>query len=409
MATDYLPLIGAAVHVLNAVAAWLITYAIHSTLLIGTLLLLSAIPAGRRLAASHGSWLWRFALTGAFLTASLQSLRSESPLAGTLRVDRNTPARTTVRMEVTSDIIQGVSAPPSEHTVTRASVSVTPRWPLVLLGAWLAVAICLAGWFFIMRARFLHALGPRRDASHTLAGMSLRHLLGRTGWRHPVRLTLADRLTSPVALDGREICLPVRAMADLDPIRLESILAHELAHLVRRDPAWLTAARLIELVFFFQPLNRIARRRMQDAAEFASDAWASSRVARPLDLAHCLARVAEWSVAAPRVPVPAMAERPGSVLVRRVERLTRGMAVCESAPGRGARLAAVCALAALVFGAPRGAIGAERPSGNATFTARGPARGMVFVRHAGDSAAAPGEAEIVLVRASWQERREPRR
>ena len=39
------------------------------------------------------------------------------------------------------------------------------------------------------------------------------------------------------------------------------MLAHEIAHLVRRDPQWLVLARAIEMVFFFQPLNRLARRR----------------------------------------------------------------------------------------------------------------------------------------------------
>src|SRR6185503_2037636 len=155
--------------------------------------------------------------------------------------------------------------------------------------------------------------------------------------------------TSPVALGRDEICLPSRALSELDPVRMESIIAHELAHLVRRDPSWLTAARVIEALFFFQPLNILARRRMQESAEFASDAWASMRVARPLDLAHCLARVAEWTIASPRLPVPAMAERRGAVLVRRVERLTTGRVIPEETPGRALRLTAAVALVGLIL------------------------------------------------------------
>src|SRR5262245_57345122 len=88
------PLIGSAVHVVNALLEWLLTYAIHSTLLIGALLLITSTTTGRRLVAGHGSWLWRFALVGAVITASLQSLRSAAPLAGTLRLDGNTLQRT---------------------------------------------------------------------------------------------------------------------------------------------------------------------------------------------------------------------------------------------------------------------------------------------------------------------------
>jgi beta-lactamase regulating signal transducer with metallopeptidase domain len=373
LASELVRIVAFGVRTVNVLLEWLMTYAIHSTILIGGLLLLTATPFGKRLLAGHGSWIWRFALVGAFLTASLQSLRTASPLTGTVRVDGDTPSRTMVRMEVNQQVgtialtpaaasrFNWFSRDGSRHVITSA-IEVSPGWPLVALATWLAAAMALLGLFLRARARFLRSIGPRRSGNHTLAGNALRHLLseGRIGRR--VNLTISDRLTSPVALGDDEICLPERALSELDPIRMESILAHELAHLVRRDPTWLTVARVIEAIFFFQPLNIIARRRMQEAAEFASDAWASRRVARPLDLAHCLARVAEWTIAAPRLPVPAMAERRGHVLVRRVQRLTSGQLVHESAPGRGVRLAAVGALVALVLAAPRAAVGADQPA-----------------------------------------------
>lgn len=360
-----LPLIGSAVQAVNGVLEWLMTYAIHSTILIGSLLLLTSTATGRRLVAGHGSWLWRFALVGALITSSLQSWRSVSPVAGTLRVDGDTPARTTVRVEINRENVMpsatgaGWTRTSSRESVA-SSIHVSPTWPVTLFGAWVLLAVTLLGRFLVARARFMRAIGPRTSASHTLAGNALRHLLRESRLTRDVRLTVSDRLTSPVALSADEICLPSRAMSELGPVRIASILAHELAHLVRRDPAWLTIARVIEAIFFFQPLNILARQRMQESAEFASDAWASTRVARPLDLAHCLARVAEWTIAAPRLPVPAMAERRGAVLVRRVERLTTGSVIPEVTPGRGLRLAAVASLVGLILLAPRAAIGAEK-------------------------------------------------
>ena len=362
--SSFLPLIGSAVHIVNALLEWLMTYAIHSTLLIGSVLLLTSTSVGRRLVAGHGSSLWRFALVGALVTSSLQTLRSTAPVTGTLRLDGDTPSRTMVRVEVTREKLEPASGTGwiglSGTQSIKSSIDVTPAWPLVLFGVWVVVASLLTSWFFIARGRFLRAIGPRRDASHTLAGNALRYLQRESQFTGTVRLTVSDRLTSPVALGTDEICLPARALSELDPIRMESILAHELAHLVRRDPSWLTTARVIEAIFFFQPLNILARRRMMESAEFASDAWASTRVARPLDLAHCLARVAEWTIAAPRLPVPAMAERRGGVLVRRVERLTTGRVVPEATPGRALRLSAVVSLVALILLAPRAAIGADR-------------------------------------------------
>ncbi len=409
--SELLPFLGAAVRTANGLAEWLMTYAIHSTLVIGGLLLVTATARGRRIAAAHGSWLWRFALVGAIISASLQSLRNSSPLGGTLRLDSDTPARMMVRVDMKADqALTPASITPGSPAVAwqaqggprmvmASSIEIAPRWPILALGAWLVLAAGLVTWFFVARGRFLRSIGPRRPAANPLAANALRHLCRESGFSRPVTLTLSDRLTSPVALGGDEICLPSRALTELDPIRLESILAHELAHLVRHDPAWLTFARVIEAIFFFQPLNALARRRMQESAEFASDAWASTRVARPLDLAHCLARVAEWTIAAPRMPVPAMAERRGAVLVRRVERLTRGGVIPETTPGRRVRLAAVGTLVALVFLAPRAAVGAERgPAG--VRAGRVPAAGgVVIVRRAhGDSAASRFGAEVREIR-----------
>lgn len=401
--SSLVPILGSVVHGANALLEWLLTYAIHSTLLIGGLLLITSTAAGRRLVAGHGSWLWRFALVGAVITASLQSIRADSPLTGTLRLDGQTAARTVVRMEVSESVTHDTprmarwASNDGQHRVVTSSIQVRPIWPLVMLGTWLVLAALLTTWFLIVRARFLRFIGPRRPANHTLAGNALRYLRNTGHINRDITLTISDRLTSPVALGDNEICLPERALSELDPIRMESILAHELAHLVRRDPTWLTISRLIESIFFFQPLNILARRRMQEAAEFASDAWASTRVARPLDLAHCLARVAEWTIAAPRLPVPAMAERRGTSLVRRVERLTTGRVIPEVTPGRSVRLAAVATIVGLVFLAPRAAVGADRPA-DGTFMARVPAPpNVLFVREMRELPAAGSHQQLETI------------
>jgi Zn-dependent protease with chaperone function len=400
--------IGSLLHSANMLLEWLITYAIHSTLLIGGLLLLTSTSFGREALGRNGSWLWRFGLVGALVTASLQSIRSTAPLSGTLRLDGDTPARTIVRVEMNRDrtmATPGFSMSPAldGKTVVKSSINVTPVWPLIVIGAWFVVAGVLLSRFLVARARFLRTIGPRISADHTVAGNALRHLMREGRIIRPVRLTLSDRLTSPVALGSDEICLPSRAMSELGPVRIASILAHELAHLVRRDPSWLTLSRVIEALFFFQPLNILARRRMQESAEFASDAWASVRVARPLDLAHCLARVAEWTIAAPRIPVPAMAEHRGGVLVRRVERLTTGRVIPEETPGRALRLMAAIALVALILLAPRAAIGADLPM-RRFFNASAPQPGVVFLRNGNlPVAGAHGErVEAVMVRLRHQ-------
>ena len=65
-----------------------------------------------------------------------------------------------------------------------------------------------------------------------------------------------------------EICLPQQALTQLDAEQQAALLAHELAHVARRDPLWLLLSGALECLFFFQPLIRVASRRMQDCAEY---------------------------------------------------------------------------------------------------------------------------------------------
>ncbi len=89
--------------------------------------------------------------------------------------------------------------------------------------------------------------------------------------------------------------MPERFLDQLDAEQQQAALAHEVAHVVRRDPAWRVLASVLERAFFFQPLNRIARVRLAESAEFLCDQWAVQHTRRPLALARCLSAVAAWT------------------------------------------------------------------------------------------------------------------
>ena len=165
------------------------------------------------------------------------------------------------------------------------------------------------------------------------------------------RLTSTDRISSPIALGVREICVPETALTDLDVDQQRSLLAHELAHLARRDPVWLGVASLIERVFWIQPLNRVASRQIATSAEFLCDDWAVRRTGSGVPLARCLAQVAEWIQASPLgVPVAGMAEE-RSLLVTRVTRLLEG-GKPTSRSRRGVAIGAVAVIIATIVVAP---------------------------------------------------------
>lgn len=126
----------------------------------------------------------------------------------------------------------------------------------------------------------------------------LERLWRRSGIRFPVRLSISRRLPGPVALPGREICVPPRFFQQLDPDQQRAALAHELAHVVRRDPAWGICARVARLMLSVQVLARVAERRLATLAEINSDDWAADR-SDAGSLASSLSVIAEWLVSAP--------------------------------------------------------------------------------------------------------------
>jgi hypothetical protein len=174
--------------------------------------------------------------------------------------------------------------------------------------------------------RLRRLLRDRRaiDEGGALAPEAAR--LGRAlGLRRPVPVGTAPRLRAPLATGvlRPEVCLPARAVAELAVEEQAALCAHELAHVARRDPAWILVARLAEAAAPLQPLNAWARRRLQDVAECLSDDLAVSASGRPLGLARSLVDVASWTLGErsllPLAAAGALSAR--SRLGHRVERL----------------------------------------------------------------------------------------
>ncbi len=223
---------------------------------------------------------------------------------------------------------------------------------MVVLG-WGAGALLLVAGYLIRRSLWQRRLAARRPVmTHPLADQ-LRVLALEAEITRPIRLTATPLLASPIALGHNEITVPEAALTELDPDQQRGMLAHELAHLERRDPAWLTAIGLIERVAFFQPLNRIARKRFQECAEYLCDEWAVRQTGEDggHSLASCLAKVAEWLETAPAIPVAGMAEE-RSHLVGRVRRLLEGAPFSHGPDRRTVLMGGGLAVALAVMAVP---------------------------------------------------------
>ncbi|HEV8581228.1 MAG TPA: M56 family metallopeptidase [Thermoanaerobaculia bacterium] len=347
--------------------AWLLTYLLHSTLLLG-LACLVAKPLGRWSAAAEET-VWKLALVGAFCTASLQLAAGFEPAAGRWNLPGgSTPAAMATAPDPAMPAQDGapvrLEVPRQEafaETPVSGTRSLLPSATTAALGAW-GLGACL---LLVAYGRSHLFLRRRLKNRPRVVGGTLfsrlRSLSLEAGFAGEVRLSCSSRMPVPVALglSRSEICVPPRALAGLSDEQQEGMLAHELAHLVRRDPLWLVVSYLVTCAFFFQPLNWVARRRLREISEMLSDEWAVGHTGRPLSLAGCLAEVAGWSTAGRELPVPVMADRP-SHLARRIRRLLDESRSPES-PARRIWLGAamVVLLIAVVAAAP--AISASRP------------------------------------------------
>jgi hypothetical protein len=93
---------------------------------------------------------------------------------------------------------------------------------------------------------------------------------------------------------------------------------------VRGDSIWLGISRLICSCLAFQPLNHLARREWQRAAEILCDHWAVGRTGTPLALARCLTEVAGWRLSGRASAALLAATGRKSGLADRIERLVEG-------------------------------------------------------------------------------------
>lgn len=300
----------------TTIAAWLLTYLVHSTIILTAVLVFSRVLDGRGLALQES--LLRMALLGGVVTASLQLGLGIAPIAGKFSFE---PA---IQPVVSAAInLEPSSLHPGTGNGLLASDS--PRnaavWATPFVVFWgIASALALLA---ILRS----ILDLRRLLSTRCfqpAGRLVESLAIAIGLRQRVRISTSKAIAMPFATGFRrpEICCPER-VNDLAIEHKRGLFAHELAHLARRDPAWQLVYRIGGALFVLQPLNRLVRRRLEELAEHLTDERAAAGTGDRLGLARCLVVVAHWGHSGD-LGLPATALAAGPRLDRRVRRLISG-------------------------------------------------------------------------------------
>src|SRR5258705_1581563 len=333
----------------SSLLAWLLTYLIHSPVLLGIAWLATR---GKRLEPAASDLLWKVALLAPLITGTIQS-RLELSTPAAVRLPVGQPATPTDPGRQPGVEAPTLIDPETPGTLGVRPGSAGPSLPFVAVLLWGVVALASSLYYVARRLILVGRLADRRAVSDGPLAATLAELRLTTGYRRRVQLTMARTISSPVALGLSEICVPELALSELGMEQQRSMLAHELAHLARRDSLWLAGATLIERFFFFQPLNRFARRELETTAEYLSDEWAMRKTGSAVSLAKCLATVAEWIQASPLgVPVAGLAER-RSLLVARISRLLETRRPQHPASRIGWALVAALGVVVTIAAAPR--------------------------------------------------------
>ena len=379
---------------LDLLVSFQLTLLLHATVLLSLAWLLE-----RTGALGNPAWAelaWRAALFGALLSASVSVLgpvlREASPLATVAtdapiiaevraagdRAPNASIAAAPVPLAATADLGQarrGAAPDPAAYPdaardadAARASAPGTALAPIpapagttvltlpvlatVLLWLPWAIGLAFAGTRLALQWRHLRrwsrALATHQAPPARALSEQARALGDQLGLAQLPSLHVVPGLASPMLLPGARLLLPEWVDA-LDAPRQRALLAHELAHLQRHDPAWRIAHRLVRVPLSVHPLAWLAVRRLDALAEDACDARAAELCGSGRPLAECLAVClthAGHRAGHPPLAV-AMADDDGQV-VRRVRNLLEETSMTRPIPTALRRTALVAALAAAI-------------------------------------------------------------
>jgi uncharacterized protein (TIGR03435 family) len=155
----------------------------------------------------------------------------------------------------------------------------------------------------------------------TMGWVLLRRVVARSTALRPVCLRESADVVTPVAVGvvRPAVILPAGWRAWTAQKR-RAVLAHEFAHLRRRDTLVAALARLVKCVFWFHPVAWWVSRKTSDLAELACDAVALQRVGDPAGYSRVLVEfAASVRRSGQRVALPGLAIASGSRMGDRID------------------------------------------------------------------------------------------
>lgn len=279
---------------------WLLTYVLNALWQIPVVFAAAwlASRASRRAGPAFQHTLWTTALFAEVLLPAI----SASP----------TQALQTIQHWLKS--FHQSSAPQTAHiTITMGQPNLAPEGlhlPPTLLAAAAILYLAALLYFATRLATGLHQTASLRRRAQPLplngyAGQSY-HRFSQLFRVNNADVAASSEIASPITLGIRRptLLLPAHIEAALLAEDLDAALAHEFAHMRRRDFVKNLLYELISLPIAFHPVVWLTRRRMSETRELVCDAMAADAVAGRQRYARSLLRLAMQFSASAHAPTP---------------------------------------------------------------------------------------------------------
>jgi beta-lactamase regulating signal transducer with metallopeptidase domain len=189
----------------------------------------------------------------------------------------------------------------------------------ILLGVWATATLLLTAGRILRSTRFRRDVLRRAVPAPPLVAVNVVRLAREFGVTPPRALLIEGRIAGAAVIGVRDpvLLLDAASLAILDGAELEGVIAHELAHVARRDNlvAWLVAA--VRDVVCFVPGAGSALEALHREREAAADQDAVAVTKRPGALASGLLAVVGLGAQRP-LPQGCAALAPSSGVVDRV-------------------------------------------------------------------------------------------
>ncbi len=290
----------------------------------------ACLPRGRQ---RYAAYLAGMAVMLACLPATFLVFRLTPPIAeGTWRngaVAAQIAAPVVEQPEEAAAIAIPMVAAPAKQWISPRELLVSAVW-VWLMGASLLSARLPLAWLAIrqLRARATPVdddLRARVDA------------LSRTlGLRRAVAAMASSRVLQPVVMGCLRpvILLPISILSEMPVAMLEAVIAHELAHVRRRDLWVVYGQRLAETVLFYHPAVWWISSRISTEREICCDEVAVAATGRRVEYATALEGVARSALFATS-PAPSTALAFGAPRQPTLERVRHVLGLSPARPAWG--------------------------------------------------------------------------